>query len=138
MRQHTSRQFIRHPTNIPIEFSINDEEKHIQAKDIGDSGLCFSCNHSINIGKHIHITIPICEPEFDAEGVVRWCKQDGAIFLIGVAFQQKSMKFAVRMVEQVCHIEHYRSQMKIDKGIELSSEQAAMQWISKYAHEFPK
>ena len=137
MTKHTSRQFIRHPTDIPIEFSINDEVEHIQVKDIGDGGLCFSCNHSITIGKQIHIIIPICNPEFDADGIVRWCKQDGTSFLIGVAFQQEAVTFAVRMVEQVCHIEHYRSEMKIDKGIEMTSEQAAMEWISKHAHEFP-
>ena len=41
------------------------------------------------------------------------------------------------MIEQICHIENYRQLIKKEQGIELSSEQAAKQWIQKYAHTFP-
>lgn len=84
----TPRQFIRHPTNIPIEFSLNDvrETEKIQVKDVGNGGLCFVSNHSINSGERIHIIIPSCEPTFNANGIVRWCKQDGTVFWVGVRF----------------------------------------------------
>lgn len=134
----SKRQFIRHPTDIPIEFSVRDETEKINVKDIGVGGLCFASKHSINTGQQLHILIPVCNPEFDASGVVCWCKQDGSNYLIGVSFQQEEVTFAVRMVEQICHIEDYRSQVKSEQGIELSSEQAAMQWISKYADKFPQ
>ncbi|NOQ94662.1 MAG: PilZ domain-containing protein [Methylophaga sp.] len=133
----TSRQFIRHPMTIPIEFNLAGIVEKIHIKDIGRGGLCFSSSHSIDTGEQIQIIIPICTPEFDAKGVVCWCKEDGGAFLVGVSFQQESVSYAVRMVEQVCHIEDYRSQMKVEKGIELTSEQAAMQWISEYAQNFP-
>jgi len=134
----TTRQFIRHPTDIPIEFSTDGTIEKLNIKDIGSGGLCFACCHSINAGEQIQIIIPICQPEFDAKGIVCWCKQDGENFLIGVAFQQEEVSFAVRMVEQICHIEYYRSQVKKDQGLELTSEQAATQWISEYAHTFPQ
>jgi len=130
------RQFIRHPTDIPIEFSVSDEIEKINVKDIGAGGLCFASNCSIKIGQQIHILIPICNPEFDASGIVRWCKKDGPNYLIGVSFQQEEVIFAIRMVEQICHIEDYRSHVKNEQGIELSSEQAAKQWITEYADTF--
>jgi len=133
----STRQFIRHPTNIPIEFSVAGTVEKINVKDVGTGGLCFVSSHRISTGEQIHIIIPVCNPEFDAKGIVRWCKQDGTHFLIGVAFQQEEVTFAVRMVEQICHIEDYRSQVKKDQGLELTSEQAATQWISEYAHKFP-
>jgi len=136
--QDTPRQFIRHPTNIPIEFSIDGLVEKINIKDVGSGGLCFASSHGVSAGEQIHIIIPICNPEFDAKGIVRWCKQDGAQFLIGVAFQKEEVTFAVRMVEQICHIEDYRSQVKKDKGIDLTSEEAALQWIPKFAQDFPK
>ena len=136
---HTSaRQFIRHPTTIPIEFNTGVQQENFHIKDIGTGGLCFSSHHSIETGESIHIVIPICDPKFDAKGIVRWCKQDGTNFLVGVAFQQEAVVFAVRMVEQICHIEEYRSQLKSDEGIELTSEEAAIQWISQHAHNFPR
>lgn len=106
--ENTERQFIRHPTAIPLLFKVGDRTETIQAKDVGDGGLCFISQHSINVGEHIHITIPICDPEFEAHGIVRWCKHNGNRYLIGVASQQKSVIFAIRMVEQVCHIKNYR------------------------------
>jgi len=133
-----NRQFIRHPTDIPIEFSVSDEIEKINVKDIGVGGLCFASDRSIIIGQQIHILIPICDPEFDASGIVCWCKKDGQNYLIGVAFQQEEVIFAIRMVEQICHIEEYRSQIKNEQGIELSSEQAAMQWITEHADKFPQ
>ncbi|MDC9724873.1 MAG: PilZ domain-containing protein [Gammaproteobacteria bacterium] len=134
----TPRQFIRHPTAIPIEFNLAGTVEKLHIKDVGTGGLCFSTHHSIETGAQIHIIIPICKPEFDAKGIVCWCKEDAGAFLVGVAFQQESVSYAVRMVEQVCHIEDYRSHMKADKGIELTSEQAAMQWISQHAQDFPQ
>jgi hypothetical protein len=80
----------------------------------------------------------IFDENTDVDGVVRWCRKDGAAFLVAVAFQEKSDTFTMRMVEQICHIENYRQQMKLEHTIELSSEQAAIEWISKYAHEFPQ
>jgi len=133
----SKRQFIRHPTDIPIEFSVSDEVEKINVKDIGAGGLCFASDRSINTGQQIHIFIPICSPKFDASGIVRWCKQYGPNYLIGVSFQQEEVLFAIRMVEQICHIEDYRSHVKDEQGIELSSEQAATEWITEYAHKFP-
>jgi hypothetical protein len=134
----TERKFIRHPTAIPILFNVGEKIETIQAKDVGGGGLCFISHHSINSGQHIDITIPICQPEFEAHGIVRWCKHNGNRFLIGVAFQQESVSFAIRMVEQVCHIENYRNKILLETGIKLTSEQAAKQWISHYANAFPQ
>jgi len=136
--KNTERQFIRHPTAVPLLFNVGDKIETIEAKDVGDGGLCFISQYSINVGQHIHITIPICKPEFEAHGIVRWCKHSGNRFLIGVTFQQESAIFAIRMVEQVCHIESYRNKIFADTGIELTSEQAASQWIYHYANEFPQ
>ena len=134
----SQRQFIRHPIDIPLEFSMGENVEKMHSKDVGDGGLCFICQHHIDTGEQIHIMIPVCEPEFKAQGTVCWCKNDGAQFLIGVSFQQESEMFAVRMVEQVCHIEDYRSKVKSEQGIDLSSEQAAMEWISQHAADFPQ
>lgn len=131
------RQFIRHPTAVPILFHVEDKTETIQAKDVGDGGLCFISQQQITTGTAIHITIPICQPEFEAHGIVRWCQHNGNRFLIGVAFQQESVFFAIRMVEQVCHIENYRKKILAEQGLELTSEQAARQWIDHHAGEFP-
>ena len=41
------------------------------------------------------------------------------------------------MIEQICHIEHYRAEVEGKEGRELSSQEAAKEWISSYAGDFP-
>ena len=133
-----NRHYIRHPSTIPLAFNVKHEERKTLATDVGEGGLCFVCQHPIKEGEHIHIMISCLQPKFDADGVVRWCcKQDDNDYLVGVAFQQQSVVYSVRMIEQICHIENYRQLVKKEQGIDLSSEQAAKQWIKKYAHTFP-
>lgn len=134
-----SRQYIRHPMAIPIHVASESvqEYQHHQIKDVSEGGLCFSCANHFNMGDKVQITISICHPDFDAEGIVRWCKQNENDYLIGIVFLEKDVFFAMRMVEQVCHIENYRQEMFKQTGIEMSTEDAAMEWIKKYASEFP-
>jgi hypothetical protein len=57
---------------------------------------------------------------------------------VGVRFEDRDTAISVRMVEQVCHIEQYKLQVRETEGRELTGEQAAMEWIEKHAHEFPR
>lgn len=44
--------------------------------------------------------------------------------------------FKARMVEQVCQIKKYHQTLE-QQGRVLSIEEAAMEWISRYAADFP-
>jgi hypothetical protein len=131
------RQFIRHPSSIPIKFKLRGGEQTEPMQDVGNGGLCFKASQSIAAGETIQIQIAACQPAFAAEGIVRWCRQEGQQFLVGVVFKDKAVRFALRMVEQICHIENYRHQVLASTGVDLSSEQAASEWIHKYAARFP-
>jgi len=131
------RHYIRHPTAIPLQFELGVAKQTCATKDVTEGGLCFVCEKPVHINQHIKITIQHCEPKFSANGIVKWCTQDGDVYLIGVAFEDDDIKYAVRMVEQICYIEDYRNQIKREQGINLTSEQAAQQWIQKYAANFP-
>jgi len=41
-------------------------------------------------------------------------------------------------VEQICHIEQYKRDMRDQEGRELTGEQAAYEWIERFAAEFPQ
>lgn len=88
-----SRQYIRHPMAIPIHVASESvqEYQHHQIKDVSEGGLCFSCANHFNMGDKVQITISICHPDFDAEGIVRWCKQNENDYLIGIVFLEKDV-----------------------------------------------
>lgn len=132
------RQFIRHPSTIPINFRRGQRRLRQTARDVSQGGLCFDCAQPITVGETLLIEINTCEPAFSAEGIVRWCQRENRHFLIGVAFRDKAVRYAVRMVEQVCHIEAYRQQVEAETGQRISSEQAAFRWIAAHAGSFPQ
>ena len=76
-------------------------------------------------------------PVFQAMGRVSWCRPEGNGFEIGIEFLNKDDMFSARMVEQVCHIEEYKQEVLLKEGRNLSSEEAALEWIKKYAKDFP-
>ena len=56
---------------------------------------------------------------------------------MGVQFLDATDAFRARMVEQVCTIERYRTQVREQEGRELSAHEAAAEWIGKFAGRFP-
>ena len=83
----------------------------------------------------MRIRIPVGEPGFELEGRVAWCREDGNGYRIGIAFTGEADAFKARMVEQVCQIERYHKQQLAD-GRSVSEEQAAAEWVDKYAARF--
>ncbi|MCK4710531.1 MAG: PilZ domain-containing protein, partial [Gammaproteobacteria bacterium] len=71
-------------------------------------------------------------------GRVVWNKKNENGFEIGLKFDDPNELFRLRMIEQICHIQHYRAEVKQHEGRELSSEEAAKEWISLYASNFPE
>ena len=134
------RQYIRHPTDIPIEYSVSDPKFGHREKlnNISTGGLCFRAEDPIDPTTMLHIVIPVCEPAFEVNAEVVWCHQIRDHYHVGVKFADADTVFAVRMVEQVCHIEQYRKDILAGGGQHMTSEEAAAEWISKYAKDFPR
>lgn len=144
------RQYIRHPSNIPINCKVSDTDKTHTNRliDVSLGGLCFMADSPFGCGTNIHINIPLgfsmeesasegVADEFDGEGTVAWCRKDGGRYSIGVQFPDSKTQFGVRMVEQVCHIEHYRYDVLQIEGRSLTTDEAAKEWVDRFASEFP-
>ncbi len=133
------RRYIRHPTNIPIELLADGKSGgEPRLKDVGPGGLCVRTGSPVLPGSRVRVRIPVQRPPFEAEGVVAWCRGIAQGFEVGVRFSGDAVAFALRMVEQICHIEQYRADMRRHQGRVLSSEQAAEEWIGRHASAFPR
>ena len=134
------RKYIRHPSDIPIEFDV-DEVLHDQRQRLNNvslGGLSFQAKSSLLLGTSVTIRVPFVNPGFEARGQVIWCKRSGMGYDIGVEMVDHEEFFRTRMVEQVCHIEHYKREIFKTEGRRLTGEEAALEWITKYAHLFPE
>lgn len=134
------RAFMRHPAGIPIEIAAEASAAHEShlLKDVGLGGLAFVSETAFAPGAPVRVTIPFVRPPFETQGRVVWCHRSGNHYDIGVQFVAPEDAFAARMVEQVCHIEHYRIEVQRTEGRMLDGEAAAVEWIRKYAAGFPR
>jgi hypothetical protein len=138
-RENEQRRYIRHPSDIPIlvelESVVASRQEYLH--DISAGGLCFASRVPLPVGTRIRIRIPLVRPIFECLGSVVWCEADGDYFDVGVEFLHIREAFRMRLIEQICHIEHYKREIHRKEGRALTGEQAAMEWIAKYAATFP-
>ncbi|WP_320826859.1 PilZ domain-containing protein [Reinekea sp.] len=134
------RHFIRHPTDIPINCVLQNHYYCIRNAmlDVSAGGLSFTTDHFITPGETVHINIYVQDPSFSAECDVKWCRRVAAHYHVGLKFRDSAEAFCFRMVEQVCHIEHYKRQVYSEEGRQLTGEQAAYEWIAQFASDFPR
>lgn len=133
------RSYIRHPSDIPIEFQQGSVATAATQTlvDVSCGGLSFVTQSPIETASVITVRICYVEPAFEAPCRVTWCRRGQDEFLIGVEFLHAEDEYRARMVEQVCHIEHYKKEVLELEGRVLTGEQAAREWIRKFAKDFP-
>jgi c-di-GMP-binding flagellar brake protein YcgR len=133
------RQFIRHPTELPIQ--IRRERRRAaaapQTRNVSLGGIAFLSHANLEPGSVVLLRIPFVRPQFSTRARVVWCSAANGAFEVGAEFLDVKDAYRVRMVEQVCHIEQYRREVLKKEGRRLSSEEAASEWIAKYASGFP-
>jgi hypothetical protein len=133
------RVYVRHPSEFPVDLSAGErgEGRRERLRDLSEGGLCCRSSVAFEPGEQVRIRIPVGAPGFEAEGRVAWCRADEQGYRIGIEFIGRDDAFKARLVEQVCQIERYHRQLCAE-GREVSEEEAAVEWIGKYAARFPR
>jgi Tfp pilus assembly protein PilZ len=134
------RKYIRHSSTVPIYYDLIDiaAKRKDSLKNVSLGGLCFESKHSVEQGTMLLIQIPLTTPTFQERGIVVWCQPSNSHYDVGVQFTNNESSFRIRMIEQVCYIENYKREVLEKEGRELSGEEAAVEWITKYARDFPR
>ncbi len=136
-----ARKFIRHPSDIPIEYKIEKEgnDKQQNLSNISQGGVAFDSVEKIKVGRMLQIKIAATQPTFKAYGKVVWCKKNATgTYEIGLELLDPQDIYRTRMIEQCCHIEHYKNEVLKEEGRHLTGAEAAEEWIKKYGDKFPQ
>jgi predicted ATPase len=131
------RAFLRHPSDIPIELKENARSRAERLNNVSFGGLACESREYLEQNTLVNIRLPTIQPAFATTGKVVWCTKRNGNYDVGIQFLDESDLFLTRMVEQLCHIEHYRNEVRTSEGRSLSGEEAAREWIAKHAHDFP-
>ena len=137
------RKFIRHPAEVPIRVSLErvvdeaDDPNEQTITNVSLGGLAIVSDKPIAQLERVRISIPMLGEDNDLVGNVVWCEKAPDGYEVGVEFDRSRDVYRMRMIEQICHIEHYRKEVARLEGRDLSSQEAAREWISRYAGDFP-
>jgi hypothetical protein len=139
----TIRKYIRHPADVPIQVSSDwtelefDETSEQTLTNVSLGGLSFISPDPLEVLHRVRISFPILNVDSFLIGNVVWCEESEEGYEIGLEFESSKDVFRLRMIEQICHIEHYRKEVAQAEGRDLSTQEAAEEWISKFASDFP-
>ncbi|GAB4350920.1 MAG: hypothetical protein Kow006_14280 [Gammaproteobacteria bacterium] len=99
--------------------------------------LRFQSQRPVAAGVWLELIIPVAGESCTVTGEVVDHQSTDEGYRIAVCITQRNSSFKLRMVEQLCHIAHYRASRIRQGGCELSEEQAAEEWILRHAASFP-
>ena len=125
---------------MPIEYQLYGKSPVCKEtlKNVSKGGLCFLARARLDTGDRLHVSIPLEDRTYEADGIVVWCRAAECGYRVGVKFEVETSAYTMRMVEQLCHIEQYRRSIRSQEGRELSSDEAAAEWVTRFAAEFPR
>jgi hypothetical protein len=138
-RSNPQREFLRHTVHVPLEVErVAGSASHTElGVNVSFGGLAFQSSVCPQIGEVLRLRIATVDPPFEAEARVAWCKPESGKYLVGVTFLDSTAAFQSRMVQQVCSIENYRQEVEQQEGRKLTTQEAANEWITKFAGRFP-
>ena len=127
-------------TGIPIEVTLDYRQTHFAEDDtvtnISVGGLCFVASDRLEVDESIQVRIPILDRETNLDGRVVWCNKTDRGYEVGLEFDDPDRIERLKMIDQICQIEAFRKEIEQIDGESLSSEQAAREWVRRYAGEF--
>ena len=88
-------------------------------------------------GSCLQLSIGSHEVRLVTSALVTRCALNEYDYSFELAFFDPQQAFQIRMIEQLCQIQHYREQIQREEGRRLDRNQAAAEWISRFAEDFP-
>lgn len=138
-----ARKYLRHSMAAPLSCAVRaaNAEEVVGLLDISDGGACFSSTKSYAKGQAIELRFPVFKDCSVIPGAIAWTRPDKDVpgsHRYGIKFADETDKAMLRLVEMICHIMTYRAMQEHLTGKTMSADDAARDWLSKYADTFPE
>lgn len=138
--------YIQHPREIPVTLlsatpAQASESQELTnstqpcASDNKEAGICFWTSEQPRLQDKVVLGIDLDDNHFIGKGSVVRVQPEKEGSWVCVKIDPEDA-FAIRMAEQLCQIEHYRSDNKHYLDRNMSQDEAAQEWIAKYAALF--
>ncbi len=127
---------IHHPEEFSIELNLKKTSTQASNSPLDLKLVCHSTT-PLPAGETVGINLPTVSNDDEVTGIVDWCTSNQRGFELGIKFTDPDQLMRIRMLEQLCFIKRYRNHVLHTEGRDLSDQDAALEWIAKYARLFP-
>ncbi len=127
------------PIRVTLDRVQDDIDQHPcdELHNVSLGGLAFQSPEPLPTAQIVEVSFPLLDDTHSFHGKVVWSRKLNNGYEIGLQFDDSEQMYRLRMIEQICHIEHYREQVRQQEQRSITIEQAAKEWISRYADGFP-
>ena len=127
------------PIHVTLDWVEDEDDETVDQTitNVSLGGLAFMSQKPLEVLQRVRVCIPLLRQDNHLVGNVVWCEKNTRGYEVGIEFEKSRDVFRLRMIEQICHIEHYRKEVERLEGRMLTSQEAAGEWIPKYAGDFP-
>lgn len=131
--------FIEHPCDQPFSLRrIRSAGKNFKSHNFHVyGGISLITLQAYKPGTMIEIKTRIHGEAASFRGRILWIKEYKGKTSLGVVFEDTEQAYRARMIEQLCHIEHYRRK-QCSAGRRLAIHDAAQEWIERHSPSFPQ
>jgi len=135
INRQTSLAVIDHPQHAVISLRLLAAAAPMPAQLFGGLRCHWCIPH--RPGSRLRVEVVTADIRAVAMAVVTSCALNEHDYSVELAFLDSEQAFQIRMIEQLCCIQHYQALIQRRDGRRLDGNQAAQEWISRYAEDFP-
>lgn len=126
---------IQHPPLIALTLQTLASSAQASSPKTYGSFSCHWCMPQ-RPGSLVEVTISLLQQRILATAIVASCRLDDDGYQLELHVIHPDHAFQMRMIEQLYHICNYQRWVLRHEGRVLDSEQAALEWIERYAQHF--
>lgn len=132
------RRFTRYAIPVPVRCRSDGDGFETRAGDLSGGGVSFLAGHRLPPGQEVEVALPLERDSFRMRGEVVRCEPDpeAGDYRVGVRFSNDEHRFRAKLGEQVARIHQLRRELSRLRGVEVSVDEAATEWVRHYAAGF--
>ena len=116
--------------SVKLRHERRDKHHTRLLQNVSVGGIaCFS-EEPVPTGEYVGIELSIGGQTVQLQGKVVWCRAASGHYELGLRFEESKTDMRARMVRDLAEIERYRHEVLILEGRQLSSDAAALEWMT--------
>lgn len=116
--------------SVRLRHARRDSHRARTIQNVSVGGIaCFS-EEPVPTGERVTVEMAIGGQQMLLNGTVVWCRASGGHFELGLRFEEEKAEARERICRELVEIERYRHEVLMLEGRQLSSDAAALEWMS--------